>query len=422
MTGYIALLPEIFLFISSLLLIFFKKKELTAFVLTLSCLVLSLFLYNQSYFGFDAFNGFVFISRFSQSIKILILFFALVFFLQLIFTDQNYDKQFATLVVFSVIGMMLVASSANLLSLYIALELQSLPLYVLSCIDKKSTKSSEAGVKYFALGILSSAIAIYGISVVYSVSGSFAFSDSFLIYNRLHIIGLIFFVSGLLFKLAIVPFHTWIPDIYEGAPTISVAFFGMVSKFSVVAALVSVFTGFHSQEKFYASDLANTLASQMQNPLLILSSVSILFGALSALGQNNIKRFIAFASVVHAGYILLGVASSGEFSAQNPAIIYLTIYSIINVGIFSFLLVLPTSKIDRLSGFGATNKLAGACFAVLLLSSAGIPPFAGFFSKLYAVKSLIDSGFFVVALFSVLFGVIAAFYYLKIIITNIVNK
>jgi NADH-quinone oxidoreductase subunit N len=411
MIGYNFLFPEIFLFIASCFGLFLKRNEIFTVISIVIALFILIFQYSTD--SINIFNNLVYISPFSQSIKIAILVLSIIFFIQLISIKQNYDKQVAILILFSIIGMMLTVSSKSLLSLYLAIELQSLPMYALASIDKKSIKSSEAGVKYFILGALASALMIYGISLIFFVSGTFDFSHLFVSLHKVKIIGLIFFISGLFFKLAIVPFHSWLPDVYEGSPTIITTFFAAVSKISIVAVFVTIFSGY-LQSSITDINSCYFFNLSIKKALVWMSIISLFFGTFSVMMQDNLKRFIAFASIVHVGYIGLGIASSSEFSIQNSAIFYVIIYSFINIGIFSFILLMPNYKISSLSGFAKNNKCLALSFAVLLLSSAGIPPFAGFFTKLYIIKNLIDDNLVVPALLSLIAGVISAFYYLKI--------
>jgi NADH-quinone oxidoreductase subunit N len=291
------------------------------------------------------------------------------------------------------------------------LELQSLALYVLATFNRDQLKSSEAGLKYFVLSALSSGLLLYGCSLIYGFSGSTNFD---IISNQLNSneyvlsFGIVFILVGLAFKISAVPFHMWAPDVYEGSPTTVTLFFTMVPK---IAAL-TVFIRF-----LYVPFL--NLLDQWQMIIIFLSIASMLFGAVAAIGQTNIKRLIAYSSIGHIGYTLAGLATASNEGIQS-SIIYISIYVVMNLALFSCLLMLKRKDqyyedIDDLSGLSKNHPLLSLSLLVILFSLAGIPPLAGFFAKFYIFKSVLEQSMYFLAIVGLLSTVIAAFYYLRII-------
>jgi NADH-quinone oxidoreductase subunit N len=291
------------------------------------------------------------------------------------------------------------------------LELQSLALYVLATFNRDQVKSSEAGLKYFVLSALSSGLLLYGCSLIYGFSGSTNFN---VISNQLNTdeyvltFGIVFILVGLAFKISAVPFHMWAPDVYEGSPTSVTLFFTMVPK---IAAL-TVFVRF-----LYVPFL--NLIDQWQMIIVFLSIASMLFGAIAAIGQTNIKRLVAYSSIGHIGYTLAGLATGSNEGIQS-SIIYISIYVIMNLALFSCLLMLKRNdqyyeEIDDLSGLSKNHPLLSLSLLVILFSLAGIPPLAGFFAKFYVFKAVIEQSMYFLAIVGLLSTVVAAFYYLRII-------
>jgi NADH-quinone oxidoreductase subunit N len=291
------------------------------------------------------------------------------------------------------------------------LELQSLALYVLATFNRDQIKSSEAGLKYFVLSALSSGLLLYGCSLIYGFSGSTNFN---VISNQLNTdeyvltFGIVFILVGLAFKISAVPFHMWAPDVYEGSPTSVTLFFTMVPK---IAAL-TVFVRF-----LYVPFL--NLIDQWQMIIVFLSIASMLFGAIAAIGQTNIKRLVAYSSIGHIGYTLAGLATGSNEGIQS-SIIYISIYVIMNLALFSCLLMLKRNdqyyeEIDDLSGLSKNHPLLSLSLLVILFSLAGIPPLAGFFAKFYVFKAVIEQSMYFLAIVGLLSTVVAAFYYLRII-------
>ena len=414
-------LPEIFLSLSIMFLLIlgvFKKKS-TKLIQNISLLVLiitAVITFNET-LGIQEillFNESVIIDYLSSFMKIITL---LAAFLVLVIS-YNYLKifkifkiEYPILILSSVLGMMIMISSNDLIVFYMGLELQSLALYVLATFNRDQIKSSEAGLKYFVLSALSSGLLLYGCSLIYGFTGTTNFND---IANQLNsneyalTFGIVFILVGLAFKISAVPFHMWAPDVYEGAPTSVTLFFTMVPK---IAAL-TVFIRF-----LYVPFL--NLIDQWQMILIFLSIASMLFGAIAAIGQTNLKRLIAYSSIGHIGYTLAGLATGSNDGIQS-SVIYITIYIIMNLGLFSCLLMMKRNDqyyedIEDLSGLSKNHPLLSLSMLVILFSLAGIPPLAGFFAKFYIFKSVLEQSMYFLAIVGLLSTVVAAFYYLRII-------
>jgi NADH-quinone oxidoreductase subunit N len=319
--------------------------------------------------------------------------------------------EYPILILSSVLGMMVMISSNDLMVFYIGLELQSLALYVLASFNRDQLKSSESGLKYFVLSALSSGLLLYGCSLIYGFSGSTNFE---IINNSMNsdnyglTFGIVFILVGLAFKISAVPFHMWAPDVYEGSPTAVTLFFALVPK---VAAL-TVFIRF-----LYVPFVS--MIEQWQPILIFLSIASMIFGAIAAIGQSNLKRLIAYSSIGHMGYALAGL-SVGSNEGIQSSIVYISIYLVMNLAFFSCLLMLKRNDeyfetIDDLSGLSKNHPILSLSLLIILFSLAGIPPLAGFFAKFYIFKAVIEQSMYFLAIVGLLSTVIAAFYYLKII-------
>jgi NADH-quinone oxidoreductase subunit N len=415
------IIPEIFISLSVMFLLIlgvFKKNsfELVHNLSIIVLLITGVIVFNET---LDIekillFNGSVVIDYLSSFMKIITL---LAAFIVLAISKNYLDNfkiskiEYPILILCSVLGMMVMISSNDLIVFYMGLELQSLALYVLATFNRNNLKSSEAGLKYFVLSALSSGLLLYGCSLIYGFSGStnFEIIASQLNSNEYALtFGIVFILVGLAFKISAVPFHMWAPDVYEGSPTTVTLFFTMVPK---IAAL-TVFIRF-----LYVPFLE--LIDQWQMILIFLSIASMLFGAIAAIGQKNIKRLIAYSSIGHIGYALAGVASASNDGIQS-SVIYLTIYIVMNLGLFSCLLMLRRNdnyyeSIDDLSGLSKNHPILSFSLLVILFSLAGIPPLAGFFAKFYIFKAVIEQSMYFLAIVGLLSTVIAAFYYLRII-------
>ncbi len=352
-----------------------------------------------------------YLSSFMKIITLLAAFFVLIISSNYLKIFKIFKIEYPILILSSVLGMMIMISSNDLIVFYMGLELQSLALYVLATFDRDNIKSSEAGLKYFVLSALSSGLLLYGCSLIYGFTGSTNFN---VIAGQLNsneyvlTFGIVFILVGLAFKISAVPFHMWAPDVYEGSPTSVTLFFTMVPK---IAAL-TVFIRF-----LYVPFL--NLIDQWQMIIVFLSIASMVFGAVAAIGQTNLKRLIAYSSISHIGYALAGLATISNDGIQS-SVIYITIYIMMNLGLFSCLLMLKRNNeyfesIDDLSGLSKNHPLLSLSLLIILFSLAGIPPLAGFFAKFYIFKSVIEQSMYFLAIVGLLSTVVAAFYYLRII-------
>ena len=421
MINFELIIPEIFLALSimfSLVLGVFKKNssKLIQNISLVALFATAVIIFNES-FGIKKtllFNDSIIIDDLSSFMKILTLlaaFLVLVISTNYLRAFKIFKIEYPILIMSSVLGMMMMISSNDLIVFYMGLELQSLALYVLATFNRDQLKSSEAGLKYFVLSALSSGLLLYGCSLIYGFTGStnFNFIATQLSSNEYALtFGIVFILVGLAFKISAVPFHMWAPDVYEGSPTSVTLFFVMVPK---IAAL-TVFIRF-----LYVPFL--NLIDQWQMILIFLSISSMIFGAIAAIGQTNLKRLIAFSSIGHVGYALAGL-STGSNEGIQSSIIYITIYILMNLGLFSCLLMLKRNNdyyedLEDLSGLSKNHPLLSLSLLVILFSLAGIPPLAGFFAKFYIFKSVLEQSMYFLAIVGLLSTVVAAYYYLRII-------
>jgi len=321
--------------------------------------------------------------------------------------------EFPVLVLLATTGMLMMISANDLIALYVGLELQSLSLYVVAAFDRRSARSSEAGLKYFVLGALSSGMLLYGASLIYGFTGSTLFTN---IADAVQpsgvnlglIFGLVFLMTGFAFKISAVPFHMWTPDVYEGAPTPVTAFFAAAPKLAAMALTVrTLFAAFPS------------VTHEWQQIVTFLAIASMALGSFAAIGQRNIKRLMAYSSIGHMGYALVGLAA-GTAEGVQGVIIYLAIYLAMTLGTFACILAMRrkghmVEDIDQLSGLSSTSPMMAFLLAMLLFSLAGIPPLAGFFAKFYVFLAAINSGLYALAVIGVLLSVVGAYYYLRIV-------
>ena len=321
--------------------------------------------------------------------------------------------EYPILLLFAATGMLMMISAFDLIAPYVGLELQSLALYVVAAFKRDSVRSSEAGLKYFVLGALSSGMLLYGASLVYGFTGSTEFAQ---IASSVQpsganlglIFGLVFLLAGFAFKISAVPFHMWTPDVYEGAPTPVTAFFAAAPKIAAMALTVRVLIS-----AFPA------LTTEWQQIVVFLAIASMGLGSFAAIGQRNIKRLMAYSSIGHMGYALVGLAT-GTVEGVQGVIIYLAIYLVMTLGMFACVLAMRrdgkmVENINQLSGLSRTSPRMALMLAILLFSLAGIPPLAGFFAKFYVFLAAIESGLYVLAVVGVLLSVVGAFYYLRIV-------
>ncbi len=411
--------PEIILLISifSLLMIGVFIKKSFNIVYRLSNLVLALTLFvvlSGNYETTKIFDESIIIDNFSTFMKSLILissFFILSMSKKYLVDIKNNKFEYPIIVILSILGMFIMVGSNDLIVFYLGLELQSLSLYILAAIDRDNSRSSEAGVKYFVLSALSSGLLLYGCSLLYGFSGSTNFEVILLNSDNENvgtIFAMVFILVGLAFKVSAVPFHMWTPDVYEGSPTTVTMFFSVVPKIAGLAVFIKfMYVPFYS------------VLDEWQYILVFISIASMILGAVAAIGQNNIKRLIAYSSIGHIGYAIAGIAAGTENGFRN-AIVYMTIYAVMNIGAFSFVLLMKRGEkyieeISELSGASKNHPLM--CFGLLtiLFSLAGIPPLAGFFAKFYIFMSVIESGMFGLAIVGLVTTVVSAFYYIRIV-------
>ena len=330
--------------------------------------------------------------------------------------DNNMlSYEYPVLVLMATVGMMLMISAGDLITLYLGMELQSLALYVVAALRRDSARSSEAGLKYFVLGALSSGMLLYGASLIYGFIGSTSFAairDAAGAAGAGHdmglIVGLVFLLVGLAFKISAVPFHMWTPDVYEGAPTPVTAFLASAPKIAGMALLIRVVQG-----------ALPGITSQWQQIIVFLSIASMVLGAFAAIGQTNIKRLIAYSAIGHMGFALVGLAAANLQGTQG-VLIYLAIYLVTTLGTFACILSMrradgAVEEISDLAGLAKTNLPMAALLAVLFFSLTGIPPLAGFFAKFYVFAAAIKAGLFPLAIIGVVASVIGAVYYLYVV-------
>lgn len=322
--------------------------------------------------------------------------------------------EYPILILLATLGMMIMISANNLMSLYVGLELQSLSLYVLAALNRDRTRSTEAGLKYFVLGALSSGMLLYGVSLIYGFSGTTDFDTLATTLKATEgpqigiVVGMVFLMAGLAFKVSAVPFHMWTPDVYEGAPTPVTAFFAAAPKVAALALFVRVMmTGFP------------TMSGEWQQVVVFISIASMLVGSFVALVQTNIKRLMAYSSIGHVGYALVGLAAATPAGIE-ALLIYIAIYVTMTLGSFGAILTLRRSEgmveeISDLSGLSQTNLPLAIAVAIFMFSLAGIPLLAGFWGKWYVFLAAVEAGLVPLAVIGVLTSVVGAFYYLRII-------
>ena len=327
--------------------------------------------------------------------------------------DKLNKFEFPILVLLSTLGMMLMVSANNMLALYMGLELQSLALYVVAAFNRENLKSTEAGLKYFVLGALSSGMLLYGISLVYGFTGQIGFAEIATALTGTErqmglLFGLVFILAGLSFKISAVPFHMWTPDVYEGAPTPVTAFFAAAPKMAAMAMLVRV-----------VMDGFIPVKADWQQVIVFISIASMLLGAFAAIGQSNIKRLMAFSSIGHIGFALVGLAAGTQAGVKGVAI-YMLIYLVMTLGTFACILAMRTKEgnvenISDLAGISKTNPWMAIALTILMFSLAGIPPLAGFWAKWYVFLAAIEADLYALSVIGVLASVVGANYYLRII-------
>ena len=412
--------PEIFLSLAimSLLMIGVFKKNSEKLVYNLSTIILVIllalvinlfsidetFVFNESY-KIDN------LSIFMKSLIIMVAIFVMISSFSYVKSLNILKIEYPILILSSILGMMIMISSNDLIIFYLGLELQSLALYVLASFNRDNILSSESGLKYFVLSALSSGLLLYGCSLVYGFSGSTNFTTIATISSNIEYgvtFGLVFIIVGLAFKISAVPFHMWAPDVYQGSPTSVTLFFSALPK----AAALTVFI------RFLYIPFVN-LIEQWQTILIFISLASMLFGAIAAIGQLNLKRLIAYSSIGHMGYALAGLATGTNQGIQS-SVTYISIYLVMTLAFFSCLFMLRKKsifyeKIEDLSGLSSNHPILSISLLIVLFSLAGIPPLAGFFAKFYIFMAVIEQSMYFLAIVGLLSTVVAAFYYLRLI-------
>ena len=411
--------PELFIALSLLVLLMvgvFNKDSfnIVSKFTSLALLVSIPMIYINDNVSAKLFGNNYLIDEFSSFLKILILgssAFALFFTNQYV-KDNKIDKfEYPILIIAAILGMFVMVSSNNLIGLYLGIELQSLSLYVLAALNRDSVKSTEAGVKYFVLGALSSGLLLYGCSLIYGFTGStnyFVIAEKFTSGNLALSFGLVFILVGLAFKISAVPFHMWTPDVYEGSPTSVTAFFALAPKVAGFGAIIRI---------LYVA--FGNVFLEWQSILIFISIGSMILGAVAAIGQTNIKRLMAYSSISHMGYGLAGL-TTGINEGISASILYIFLYVVMNIGSFVCILLMKRKNIyleniRDLSGLSKNHPIIAFSFTVILFSLAGIPPLAGFFAKFYVFMAVIKSNLFALAIIGLITSVISAFYYLRII-------
>jgi NADH-quinone oxidoreductase subunit N len=420
MPAYVPLLPEILLGLGAMALLMLGvfRGNLAAEVVDFAAIVLlavvGAVLLILPAGKLVTFGGSFVVDDFARFLKILALIgsaAAIAMSLDYVQRERQQRFEYSVLILLSTLGMMMLISAADLIALYLGLELMSLPLYVVAASHRDQLRSTEAGLKYFVLGALSSGMLLYGASLIYGFTGTVTFAG--IAQAATHggiglIFGIVFLFAGFCFKVSAVPFHMWTPDVYEGAPTPVTAFFAAAPKVAGIAmfvrAAVVAFPG---------------ITTQWQQIIVFVSIASMLLGAFAAIGQRNIKRLMAYSSIGHMGYALIGLAA-GTAEGVQGVLLYMAIYITMTLGVFAVILAMRRStgmveSIDQLSGLARTHPTMAFLLAMLLFSMAGVPPLAGFFAKFYVFLAAIKAGLYVLAVIGVLASVIGAYYYLTII-------
>ncbi len=365
----------------------------------------------------SAFSGMIVVDAFASFSKILILLgsaAAIILSLGYLRAERIERFEYPVLMLLATVGMMIMVSASDLMSLYMGLELQSLALYVCAAFKRDSTRSTEAGLKYFVLGALSSGMLLYGASLIYGFAGTTSFAKLAEVLHGGHessiglIIGIVFLSAGLAFKVSAVPFHMWTPDVYEGAPTPVTAFFAVAPKIAALALFLRTFIAPFGD-----------MVDEWRQIIVAISVLSMLLGAFAAIGQSNIKRLMAYSSIGHVGYALIGLAAASPEGVRG-ILIYLAIYLAMNVGAFGVILCMRRAtgyveEIDDLAGLARSRPGLAAAMAIFMFSLAGVPPMAGFFGKFYVFMAAVNAGLYTLAVIGVLASVVGAYYYLRIV-------
>ena len=419
MYSIVYILPEIFLSLSIMFLlmlgVFIKKSFNLVYLLTILSLIFAIALIlNQPDEIIKIFNDSYIIDRLSIFMKVL----TLLFCLFVLLSSKDYVKsnsidkiEYPIIILASTLGMVLMISSYDLIVFYLGLELQSLSLYILASFKRNNERSTEAGLKYFVLSALASGLLLYGCSLIYGFTGSTNFeiiSTNLNEANTGAVFGIVFIIVGLAFKVSAVPFHMWTPDVYEGSPTSVTSFFALVPKIAAISVFI----------RFMYVPFINVI-DQWQTIIIFLSIASMILGAVAAIGQNNIKRLMAYSTIGHMGYALAGLATGTNQGIQST-IVYLTIYLVMNLGAFGCIFMMKRENIfyeniNDLSGLSKNHPMLAFSFLIILFSLAGIPPLAGFFAKFYIFMAVIEVKMYALAIIGLVTTVVSSFYYLRIV-------
>ena len=421
--GYslLPVVPEIVLAVGSMLLLMlgaYRGQRVTSLVVALAvCLLIltgALELWLLPAGKLVTFGGSFVVDSYARFLKVLALVgSATTLLLSLEFLGDQSRRifEYAILILISTTGMMVLISAGDLIMLYLGLELMSLALYVVAASNRDNVKSTEAGLKYFVLGALSSGMLLYGMSLIYGFTGTVGFAGIAAAAKSGSIgvaFGIVFLLAGLCFKVSAVPFHMWTPDVYEGAPTPVTAFFASAPKVAAMAVFVRV-----------ALTAFPNIVHEWQQIVVFVSIASMALGSFAAIGQRNIKRLMAYSSIGHMGFALVGLAA-GTAEGVQGVVLYLAIYVAMTLGSFAVILTMkrngqPTEQVSDFAGLSRTNPVLAFFFAMLLFSLAGVPPLAGFFAKFYVFTAAIKAGLFTLSVIGVLTSVVGAFYYLNIV-------
>jgi NADH-quinone oxidoreductase subunit N len=427
LNDYAPIFPELFILLASMVLLLwgvYHRRGAAFSISIVSILVLcgaALLIAGQPAATEQLFNGAFVNDSFARFMKILTLAGA-AFTIMLSFDYMKRERlarfEYPVLILLSTAGMMLTISANDLISLYLALEFQSLALYVLAAFRRDKLRSTEAGLKYFVLGALSSGLLLYGSTLIYGYTGATLFPQ---IAEAVRangapigfIFGLVFVLAGLAFKISAVPFHMWTPDVYEGSPTPVTAYFAAAAKMSAMAMVIRIILGAFP-----------SAADQWQQIIIAISVASMALGAFAAIGQQNIKRLLAYSSIGHVGYALIGLAAATPLGAPvegiSSVLIYLTIYLVMTLGSFACILAMRqghtvSESIGDLAGISQEKPLFAFLFAMLLFSLAGVPPLAGFFAKFYVFSAAIQAHLTWLAVVGAVLSVVGAYYYLRVV-------
>lgn len=413
--------PELWLALSAMALLMFGvfrgdgSTRMVSWLAVLALLIAVALVATQPAGSVLTFGGLFVSDGFGRFAKVLILL-GSAFSIILSLGYNRYERmerfEYPVLILLASTGMMMMVSANDLIALYLGLELQSLSLYVLAAFKRDSGRATEAGLKYFVLGALSSGMLLYGASMIYGFAGSTSFTQIAVALGGQAsiglVVGIVFLSAGLAFKVSAVPFHMWTPDVYEGAPTPVTAFFAVAPKIAAMALFVrAILTPF------------GEVAHEWQQIIIVVSTLSMLLGAFAAIAQTNIKRLMAYSSIGHVGYALIGLAAGTEEGVRG-ILIYLAIYLAMNVGTFACILCMRQKDqmvegVSDLAGLAKTHPGMALLLAGFMFSLAGVPPLAGFFGKFYIFMSAINAGLYTLAVIGVLSSVVGAYYYLRIV-------